>query len=263
MIITNSFGKVTSGAAAVTGQIATAPVVTQVPAGATIYPSGTLNLTVAASGGGLVYQWSKNGVPISGATQPNFFVASVVPTNSGSYTVSITNTLGATNVGPAVVVVPTLVPGSYAAVIVSNGPTAWWRLDETNLTTGAVLYDAMGLHNGTYTNNGGLTSGPGAIGGGLTDTALTFNGDGSYGSIPFFSALSSADFTLELWARQDVPTDNVTVASSWDSSGATALTSQPPRGFGRPTTRVIPSASPPSLTALIQRSAPASGCILS
>ena len=222
VIVTNLYGSATSGVAVVTGQLATAPVVTQVPMGGTIYPGGTLNLTVAASGGGLVYQWSKNGVPISGATLPTFYIASVVPTNSGSYTVSITNALGATNVGPAVVTVPVVAPGTYASVIASNHPTAWWRLDETNLSTGAILYDAMGLHNGTYTNNGGLTSSPGAIAAGANGTALAFNGDGSYASVPFFSALSGSKFTLELWAKQTVVTPNVTAASSWDTSATAA-----------------------------------------
>ena len=219
VIVTNSYGSATSGVAVVTGQLASPPVISQRPVGGTIYPGGTLNLTVGASGGGLAFQWSKNGVPIAGATQPAYFVAGVVPTNSGSYTVSVTNALGSTNVGPAVVTVPTLVPGSYAALIVTNGPTAWWRLDETNIATGAILYDAEGLHNGTYTNNGGLTVTPGVVAAGITDTAITFNGDGSYASIPYFSALSGSKFTLELWAKQTVVTPNVTAASSWNTSG--------------------------------------------
>jgi hypothetical protein len=218
VIVTNLFGSATSGVAVVTGQLATAPVITQRPVGGTIYPSGTLNLFVGASGGGLVYQWSKGGVPITGATQPVLMITNLVPTNSGSYTVSVTNSLGATNVGPAVVTVPTVAPGTYASLIISNQPTAWWRLDETNITTGAILYDAVGLHNGVYTNNGGLTVTPGAIGAGITDTAITFNGDGSYALVPYFSALSGAKFTLELWAKQTVVTPNVTAASSWDTS---------------------------------------------
>lgn len=224
VIVTNNFGMVTSGVAAVTGQIATAPVVTQIPVGGTIYPGGTLNLSVAASGGGLVYQWKTNGVAIGGANQSTFTVASVTTTNAGSYTVSITNSLGATNVGPAVVVVPNPATNTYAGLVDLDAPEAWWRVDETGITNGTILQDAMGRHSGTYTNNGGLTGGnTGAIVGGIAGTALAFNGDQSYGSVPYFSALSSSKFTLELWAKQTTIANGVTAASSFDSG---------PNGYG-------------------------------
>lgn len=224
VIITNNYGMVTSGVAVVTGQLATAPVVTQVPVGGTIYPGGVLNLSVAASGGGLVYQWETNGTPIPGATQPTYVVASVSITNAGTYTVSITNSLGATNVGPAVVVVPVLVSNTYAAVVDADAPEAWWRLDETAITNGTILADAMGRHSGAYTNAGGLSVGQaGAIAGPNGGTAITFTGDQSYGYIPYFSALSSTKCTFELWAKQATVDNGVSAASDFDST---------PKGFG-------------------------------
>lgn len=224
VIVTNNYGMVTSGVAVVTGQLATAPVVTQLPVGGTIYPGGILNLSVAASGGGLIYQWETNGTPIPGANQPTYYVGSVSITNAGSYTVSITNSLGATNVGPAVVIVPVLVSNTYPAVVDADAPEAWWRLDETSITNGTILADAMGRHSGVYTNAGGLTVGqPGAISGPIGGTAITFTGDQSYGYIPYFSALSSTKLTLELWAKQTTVANNVTAASSFDSG---------PNGFG-------------------------------
>jgi Concanavalin A-like lectin/glucanases superfamily len=222
VIVANAFGSVTSGVAAVTGQVGTAPVVVQGPVSATIYPGGSLNLSVVATGGGLHYQWKTNGVAIPGATQSTYSIASVTPANSGSYTVTITNNLGPAAAGPAVITVPVLTPGTYAYLLAySNAPTAWWRLDETSVTTGSILYDAMGRNNGTYTNNGGLTAGaPGAISASSSNagTAISFNGDGSYASVPYFSALSSPKLTLELWAKQNVEADNVTMASSFDTS---------------------------------------------
>ncbi len=226
VIVTNNFGSATSGVAVVTGQLATAPVIISGPVGATIYPGGTLNLKVVATGGGLKYQWKTNGVSIPGATSSSYVIASVTTNNSGSYTVSVTNSLGATNLGPAVITVPFLVAGSYAQLVDSNAPDAWWRLDDTVATNGALLSDAMNHHNGVYTNNGGLTVlTPGAIIGGIAGTAATFNGDGSYGYIPYFSTLSSSTFTFELWAKQTTVVNNTTMASSWDTVGGAA-------GFG-------------------------------
>lgn len=224
VIVANAFGSVTSGQAEVTGQLGTAPVIVQEPVGATIYPGGSLNLSVVATGGGLQFQWQTNGVAIPGATGPTYSVASVTPANSATYTVTITNKLGSTNSAPAVVTVPVLTPGTYAYQIAySNAPAAWWRLDETNVSTGAILYDAMGRYNGTYTNNGGLTAGlPGAISGLNGGTCISFNGDGSYASVPYFSALSSPKLTLELWAKQNTVVNGVTLASSFDESSGTA-----------------------------------------
>ncbi len=224
VIVTNNFGAVTSGVAVVTGQIATAPVVTQRPAGAIIYPGGVLNLSVTATGGGLVYQWNTNGVAIGGANRSTYSVYPVTTNNAATYTVTITNTLGATNVGPAVVIVPVLTTNSFAGIVDADAPEAWWRLDETGITNGTIMQDGMGRHSGVYTNNGGLISGsPGAIHGGVAGTALTFTGDGSYGYVPYFSALSSPKFTLEIWAMQSNVVNGVTAVSSFDSS---------PNGYG-------------------------------
>ncbi len=220
VIVTNAFGSAPSGVANVTGQIATAPVIISGPVGSTIYPGGRLSLSVVATGGGLVYQWKTNGTPIPGATGAAYTVVSVTTNNAGSYTVSVTNSLGSTNLGLAVVTVPALAAGTYAAVVDADAPESWWRLDDTVATNGTLLADAMGRHSGTYTNAGGLTVGnPGAITGGIAGTAATFSGDGSYGYIPYFSSLSSSKLTLELWAKQTTAVNGVTAASSFDENG--------------------------------------------
>jgi len=219
LIVTNLYGSVTSAVATVTGQLATAPVILSQPVGGTIYPGGVLNLQVVATGGGLQFQWMHNATNLPGATGPQYYVASVTNATAGTYTLSVTNKLGATNLGPFVIVVPTLQTGTYAQVVDADAPTAWWRLDETGVTNGTILADAMGRESGVYTNNGGLTAGiHGAITGGLAGTAAFFDGDGSYGYVPYFSALSNPQFSLEVWVRQSTATAG-TVASSSDGQG--------------------------------------------
>ena len=221
VIVTNLYGSATSGVATVTGQLATAPVIVSEPAAAaTIYPDGVLNLPVQATGGGLVFQWILNGTNLTGATSPTYYVGSVSNVNAGSYSLAITNALGGTNIGPFVITVPTLTPGSYPAVVDADAPLSWWRLDDLSATNGAIMQDAMGRNSGVYTNFGGLTLGnPGAISGPGAGTAATFNGDGSYGYVPFFSELGGTKFTLEIWAKQTNVVNDVTAVSSFNSSG--------------------------------------------
>jgi outer membrane protein assembly factor BamB/subtilisin family serine protease len=52
---------------------------------------GTLTLNVAVSGAATGYQWSKNGVAISGATSSTLTVANVTAAAAGSYTVAVTS----------------------------------------------------------------------------------------------------------------------------------------------------------------------------
>ncbi len=222
VIVTNSFGSATSGVATVTGQNATAPVIVSGPVGRTVYPGGYLSLSVAATGGGLQFQWKLAGTNLPGATSPTYVVPVVTNINAGSYSVSVTNSLGATNLGPVVVTVPVLASNTYAAVVDADAPDAWWRLDDSSVATGARMLDSMGRHDGVYTNFGGLTGGiTGAInsGGGINGTAINFSGDGSYGYVPYFSTLSNSKLTLELWAQQTTVVNGVLPASSFDASG--------------------------------------------
>ncbi len=77
------------------------------PAGKSVCPTGALSLTAVASGGGtLTYQWSKNDVPIDGATQATYSVQSPSPEHDGSYTCAIADSCGdSVTLGPVVVTV--------------------------------------------------------------------------------------------------------------------------------------------------------------
>jgi hypothetical protein len=201
VVVTNSFGKVTSQPAVIVVTPVVPPSVTQAPTGRTLYPGGNLNLTVVATGGQLVYQWQKNGAPITGATSSSYSVSNVTTNDSGSYLVTITNGLGSASAGPITVTVASPTPGSYEAAILADNPESWWRLNETSM---GAMFDSLGRHDGYYTNITGTPVTLGAPGALLNDPDTAASTDGTnpwFGVVPYNAILASSQFTLECWAR--------------------------------------------------------------
>lgn len=106
VVVTNSQGSVTSLAAALTLTTTTPPAITVQPVAQTASVGGTVTFTAAASGPGLSYQWSKNGVAIAGATSATFSLPNVQGSDSGSYTVTITNAGGSVTSNAVTLTVP-------------------------------------------------------------------------------------------------------------------------------------------------------------
>lgn len=71
----------------------TAPQLWDAPRDQVLSAGGQLQLTVAASGRNLTYQWQRNGTPIVGATEASFAKA-FVASDAGSYAVIVTNSKG-------------------------------------------------------------------------------------------------------------------------------------------------------------------------
>jgi hypothetical protein len=207
VVISNPYGTVTSQAATIAVNIMTAPALTQDIQGRTMYPGGTLKLTVVATGGALNYQWEKDGSPLSGATSATYLVSSADVTNGGAYKVVITNRVGTATSATANIVVVNPSAGSYAASIVADGPEAWWRLNEPAGST--VMSDAMARHDGEYVSVSGnpVTLGVPGVVSGDTDTAVSFDGSESYGLVPFSADLNNPDITIEVWAKASVLDD--------------------------------------------------------
>jgi hypothetical protein len=217
-VVSNPYGSVTSAVASVTVSAATAPSILTGPAGHTLYPGGTINLSVVAVGGGLTYQWSKGGANISGATGSSYSVTTAATaaaaTNTGSYSVLITNSIGTATGGPVTITV--LAPATaYETNIMNDQPEAWFRLNETSGTT---MWDSMGRHDGLYTNYSGAPVTLGAPGAllGSSDTAVSFAGPGNYsvGFVPYSPALNNDTFSIECWAKTTDTVDTMTAVSS-------------------------------------------------
>ncbi len=69
------------------------PVVSRQPGIAGVTPEGGVQLAIAASGGGLSFQWRKNGAALSGATEATLTLAATA-SFAGIYAVSVSNTFG-------------------------------------------------------------------------------------------------------------------------------------------------------------------------
>ncbi|HEX4349442.1 MAG TPA: FN3 associated domain-containing protein, partial [Verrucomicrobiae bacterium] len=86
---------------------ATAPVITQSPASLEAYIGQSPTFTVQASGIPVPwYQWQFNGAPLGGQTNSQLTLPFLQTNQTGTYSVSVTNLAGATNISFALVVTP-------------------------------------------------------------------------------------------------------------------------------------------------------------
>lgn len=100
------------------------PVITQQPTPAVSIVAGQeLKLTVTATGGGLYYQWSKNGAAIAGATAETFVKSVSAAADAGDYTVMVTNTLGSVTSNKSTVTI-TAAPAPTPAPTPSPSPSS-------------------------------------------------------------------------------------------------------------------------------------------
>jgi len=152
----------------------------------------------------LTYQWNKDGVPITGnatATTSTLTILNSTAASSGSYTVTVTNPIDSVT-SPAFTVTFTdpAPTDRYAALVLADGPAAYWRLNETSGTT---LADSVGGFNGIYVPAGvdlGI-EGPFGI---APDTAVRFKQTGLAASVPYTPLLNpTGAFSVEFWAKPD------------------------------------------------------------
>ncbi len=109
--ITLSIAGSSSSASAIAPQIVTAPQSEAVTVGSTAQFSVT-----AAGSGTLTYQWELDGIPIAGATGSILALALVDATDSGTYTVAVSNSTGTTVSAPATLTILSLfVPPTISA----------------------------------------------------------------------------------------------------------------------------------------------------
>lgn len=85
-----------------------APTITTQPAGLAVNAGGSATFSVVATGGGtLSYQWTKDGVNVSGATASTLTLPSVSASSAGDYRVVVTGSGGTVTSQPATLTVVT------------------------------------------------------------------------------------------------------------------------------------------------------------
>jgi hypothetical protein len=114
--ISNSFGSATSSPATVTVTTPTPPTISAQPSGQSLGVLQSFQLNVTASGSSpLSYQWLRSGAAIAGATASSYSVAAASTSDTGAYTVTISNAFGSATSSPAeVTVTPPGAPPFFA-----------------------------------------------------------------------------------------------------------------------------------------------------
>ncbi len=135
VVVANAFGPVVSAGATLV--VRTAPNITAQPANAFVEPGQTATFAVVAAGEGpLTYQWRREGVDVSGATNASLAVPNVQPADEASYSVMVSNPIGSTPSQPAILqVLDGLVLYSQFDLI---RMTNVWSYDQTGVDFGSA-----------------------------------------------------------------------------------------------------------------------------
>ena len=159
-----------------------------------VYVGGSASFTVAAAGDAtLRYQWKKNGSTPVGSDSPTLTLTSVTAIAGGDYSVTVTNNYG--SVTSLTNHLTVITPSGYGALVIVDGPLAYWPLNEISGTTAD---DVWGTHDATYGGGYSLNQ-PGPLPG---TTGVAFDGSsGSYALAPYAAELNPAIFSVEAWVN--------------------------------------------------------------
>ncbi len=136
VVITNSFGSITSQVAQLT-VVAGAPGIVTQPQPLTLGVGDDANFSVTATNTPLYYQWRFGGANLLNATNSSLDITNLVVTNTGDYTVVITNVLGSITSAVAHLTVTSTAPFIVTqpqAATVTEGDTANFSVTVTGKT---------------------------------------------------------------------------------------------------------------------------------
>jgi hypothetical protein len=144
LVASNTYGNTTSQPAVITvSSSPQAPAITVQPASQSVDSGVNVTLSVTATGSPAPsYQWYFNGSPISGQTSSSISLGSVVPSSSGTYTVSATNSSGSVTSSGATLAVSSVTAPSIATQPLSQGvaPGAGATFTVSATGTGPLTY---------------------------------------------------------------------------------------------------------------------------
>jgi hypothetical protein len=142
VIVSNGFGSVTSLVA--TLAISAAPAIVTQPQGTNVFVGASVTFGVTVSGSPpLRYQWRLNNAPISGATNATLTLNNVQTSDTGNYSVFVTNDVGAALSAPAnlTVTVPPIVnvAASDANASEPGSNTGTFQISRTGNTSRGLI----------------------------------------------------------------------------------------------------------------------------
>ncbi|MDB6155046.1 MAG: hypothetical protein JWL90_3499, partial [Chthoniobacteraceae bacterium] len=140
------------------------------PAVQTLNEPDRLTYSVSATGGGLSYQWKKDGVSISGETSDSLVIQELSSYNGGNYTVTVSNAIGSVTSDMAILLLrgPTFIRDPEPSQVVKAGRPVTFNAAATG--SGSLTYQWM--------RNGFPIAG--ATGSSLTLGQARFNDRGYY-----------------------------------------------------------------------------------
>jgi len=171
VVVGNAAGSATSANAALTVNVP--PSITTQPASQTVNSGANVTFTVVAAGTApLSYQWTFNGVGISGATTSSLTKSNVQGSNAGNYAVVVNNVAGSVTSANALLTVSSATPPSittqpasqtvvqgssatFSVVATGTAPLTYqWRLNGANISgataSSYTRSNAQPTHQGNY-----------------------------------------------------------------------------------------------------------------
>jgi hypothetical protein len=156
------------------------------------------------------YQWKWYGTNIPNATNALFVITNVAFSNSGPYSVSVSNVIGITNSSVAYLQVQSL-----PAANIFDNLAGYWKFDEASGSSTAADSSAN-ANTGALIGFADISS---CWVGGLTNGALNFNGDASTADLVAIPAVgtpapavldfnASPALTLAAWVKASLPQTN-------------------------------------------------------
>src|SRR5688572_21768065 len=165
-----------------------APVITTQPAGKLLTSGSTLTMSVSAtSASAATYQWRKDGLALTGQTSAIFSKSNITVSDSGVYTVAVSNAGGSVTSGPAQVVVQ--VPPSISSHPLSSSVPA------ASAVTLSVSASGTALRYQWFKEGGAL---PGRTNSSFSILSMTAADQGTYHAVVtnLVGSASSASATL-------------------------------------------------------------------
>ncbi|HVM47136.1 MAG TPA: LamG-like jellyroll fold domain-containing protein [Candidatus Acidoferrum sp.] len=206
-----------------------APVITHQPQSLSLYSNLTASFSVQAQSLVTVsYQWMAgptgshvytnlvNAGNISGVATSNLVITALSAANAADYVAVVSNSSGSVTSSVATLTMIPAPTDTYGALVVAGGPVAYWRMNETS---GTVMHDYMGGHNGTY--QGGVTLNQAGISSYDTNGAVRFDGSSGYAQVPNSPALNTPAFSVECWLNPSQAGSPMSAIGNQDSVNGT------------------------------------------